>query len=384
MRLLVCTDSYPPQLNGVSVVTALTVSGLAARGWTCAVVAPAYPAQAGTALSADPAVPVTSLPSLPLPGYRDVRVALPAWRAVRRAVRAFAPDVVHCPTEFVVGRLGMAAARQAGVPVVTSYHTDFVRYTARYGIPWMRRPVMAWLARFHGGAALTLTPSEAARADLRALGPQQVALWGRGIDTVAFHPRHRSASLRARLAQGAETLLLHVGRLAPEKDVGVLLEAFRLLAERCPQGQVRLLVAGDGPARAALERQAGAQVTFLGAVDRARDLPALYASCDAFVYASTTETLGLVVLEAMASGVPVVAVPTGGVADHLRDGVNGVAYPAGDAAACAVAMQRLASDAPLRARLAAGARADAEGKGWEAELDRLDGLVRTLREAQAR
>ena len=384
MRLLVCTDSYPPQLNGVSVVTALTVSGLTARGWQCAVVAPAYPAQPGAPLASDPAVPVTSLPSAPLPGYRDVRVALPAWGTMRRAVRAFAPDVVHCTTEFVVGRLGMAAARRAGVPVVTSYHTDFVQYTVRYGIPWMRRPVMGWLGRFHGGAALTLTPSEAARADVTALGAPHVSVWGRGIDTAAFHPRHRSVALRERLAQGAETVFLHVGRLAPEKDVGVLLDAFRRLAERMPPGRVRLLVAGDGPARAALERQAGAQVTFLGAVDRTRDLPALYASCDAFAYASTTETLGLVVLEAMASGMPVVAVPAGGVADHLRDGINGVAYPPGDPAACAAALQRLAVDPPLRTRLGAGARADAESKGWEAELDRLDALLREVRTPRTR
>jgi glycosyltransferase involved in cell wall biosynthesis len=169
-----------------------------------------------------------------------------------------------------------------------------------------------------------------------------------------------------------------VGRLAPEKDVGVLLEGFRLLVERMPPGSVRLVVAGDGPARAALERQAGAQVTFLGAVDRSRDLPALYASCDAFAYASTTETLGLVVLEAMASGLAVVAVPAGGVADHLHDDVNGIAYPAGDIAACAAALQRLATDGALRARLGAGARRDAEAKGWEAELDRLDAQLRAV------
>lgn len=379
MRLLVCTDSYPPQLNGVSVVTALTASGLRARGWQCAVVAPAYPAHAGTALAADPAIPLTSLPSVPLPGYRDVRVALPAWRRMRRAVRDFAPDLVHCATEFVVGRLGMAAARAEGIPVVASYHTDFVRYTAHYGIPWMRRPVMAWLGRFHRGAALTLTPSEAAHRDVAALGAARVAVWGRGIDTAAFHPRHRSAAARDTLAHGAAFLFLHVGRLAPEKDVEVLLDAFDVVRQQFPAGAVRLLIAGDGPSADALRRRAGAQVTFLGAVDRARELPALYASCDAFAYASATETLGLVVLEAMASGLPVIATPVGGVADHLRDGINGVAYAPGDVAACAAAMARVAADGALRARLAAGARADAEAKGWEAELDRLDALLRDIR-----
>lgn len=379
MRLLVCTDSYPPQLNGVSVVTALAAGGVHARGWTCAVVAPAYPPQAAAALAAPPEVPVTSLPSVPLPGYRDVRVALPAWGAVRRALREFAPDVVHCATEFVVGRLGMAAARRAGIPVVTSYHTDFVRYTDRYGIPWMRRPVTAWLGRFHRGAALTLTPSASAQRDVEALGAPHVTLWGRGIDTDAFHPRHRSAALRERLSHGARCLFLHVGRLAPEKDVGVLLDAFDQVRAALPPDTVRLLIAGDGPSAAALRRRAGPQVTFLGAVDRARDLPALYASCDAFVYASATETLGLVVLEAMASGLPVIATPVGGVADHLRDGINGVAFRAGDTAGCAQAMVTLAGNAAQRATLATGARRDAESKGWSAELDRLDALLRAVR-----
>lgn len=379
MRLLVCTDSYPPQLNGVSVITALTVRGLQARGWECEVVAPRYPVASGGALAADPSIPVTGVPSVPLPGYRDVRVSLPAWRRVEAAVRRFAPDVVHCATEFVVGRLGMAAARRAGVPVVTSYHTDFARYTAVYGIPWMRRPVTAWLSRFHANGALTLTPSEAAREDLRALGRQDAAVWGRGIDTEAFHPRHRSNALRERLAPGAAFLLLYAGRLAPEKNVGVLLEAFGALARTLPPGTAHLLVAGDGPSLPALRRQAGPQVTFLGAVDRARDLPALYASCDAFVFASATETLGLVVLEAMASGVPVIAVPAGGVADHLRHERNGLAVPDGNAGGFVAAMQRLLVDPGARSRLAAGARQSAEAVGWDAELDRLDGLLRRVR-----
>ncbi|MBU6365998.1 MAG: glycosyltransferase family 1 protein [Gemmatimonadetes bacterium] len=379
MRLLVCTDSYPPQLNGVSVITALTVHGLQARGWQCEVVAPRYPAGPGVALAPDPSVPVIGVPSVPLPGYRDVRVSLPALRRVEAAVRRFAPDLVHCATEFVVGRLGMAAARRAGVPVVTSYHTDFARYTAMYGIPWMRRPVAAWLSRFHANSALTLTPSEAAREDLHALGGRDAAVWGRGIDTEAFHPRHRSNAVRERLAPGASFLLLYAGRLAPEKNVGVLLEAFGALARTLPPGAAHLLVAGDGPSLPGLRRQAGPQVTFVGPVDRTRDLPALYASCDAFVFASATETLGLVVLEAMASGVPVIAVPAGGVSEHLVHERNGLAVRDGDVGGFVAAMQRLHFDQALRSGLATGARRSAQAVGWEAELDRLDVLLRDVR-----
>jgi glycosyltransferase involved in cell wall biosynthesis len=164
---------------------------------------------------------------------------------------------------------------------------------------------------------------------------------------------------------------LLVTRLAAEKCVHVVLEAYRRASARLAPDSTRLLIAGAGPERAALEAAAPPGAVFLGFVERQQALPALYASCDVFCYASTTETLGLVVLEAMSAGLPVVAAPAGGVADHLRDGVNGIAYPANDVEAMAAAMVSLASDSARRAALAAGARRTAEGLTWEAELDRL-------------
>lgn len=378
MRLLICTDSYPPQLNGVSVVTALTVEGLQARGWDCHVVAPWYPVPVQGALVPPAAVPVTGVPSFALPGYPDVRVPLPLWGRLQAVARRFAPTLVHCTTEFVLGRLGQGVARQLGVPMVSSYHTDFARYTDSYGIPWMRRPVSAWITRFHARSQLVLTPSSASREALRDLPAERVAVWGRGIDTQAFHPRHRTASLRERLAQGASFLCLYAGRLAPEKNVAVLVRAFERWAGQVPAGSARLLIAGDGPSLPGLRAVAGPQVTFLGAVDRTRDLPALYASCDVFAYASTTETLGLVVLEAMASGLPVVAVPAGGVADHLEHERNGLAYADGAEGQLVAALHRLWREPATRAALSAGARASAERKGWDAELDRLDAAFRAL------
>ncbi len=387
-RVLFCTDTYPPQVNGVSVVTAISVRGLEARGWECRVVAPRYPAAAnaaGAAPGVDPPHRVTAVASVPLPVYPDIRLAAPALARVTRLVRRFAPDLVHCETEFVLGRLGQIAARRAGVPIVTSYHTDFGKYAAAYGAPWLRRPVSAYLRRFHGRARRTYTPSAAAAGELARLGVTHAEVWGRGVDTDAFSPRRRSLALRESIGLGPDAFtFLYVGRLAAEKSADRVIAAYRRAAERLPAGAVRLVVAGAGPREAALRAEAPASVVFLGHLDRDTVLPHLYASADAFVFASETETLGLVVLEAMASGLPVCAVPAGGVAEHLRDGVNGLAVAPGDADAMVAALARLATDGVLRRRLAAGAVATARDLSWQAELDRLDRSYRGLLGLEAR
>ncbi len=381
-RVLYCTDTYPPQVNGVSVVTALSVRGLLARGWQCHVVAPRYPADVrGTPMggAARQGETITDVASAALPVYPDLRLSAPALRRVTRAMRAFAPDLVHCETEFVLGRVGQVAARRLGIPVVTSYHTDFGKYVASYGAPWLRGAVTSYVARFHRRALRTYTPSEVAAGELRRLGITHAEVWGRGVDTAAFSPRHRSLPLRDSIAAGRDAFtFLYVGRLAAEKSVDRVLAAYCDAAARLPAGAVRLVIAGAGPREAALREAAPASVVFVGYLDRERSLPELYASADAFVFASTTETLGLVVLEAMASGLPVVAVPAGGVAEHLRDGENGIAVPAGDDAAMASAMVRLATDAALRRRLAHGAVTTAGALTWEAELDRLDRSYREV------
>lgn len=387
-RVLYCTDTYPPQVNGVSVVTALSVRGLLDRGWDCHVVAPRYPAEMeGTPIAGVPQTggAVTAVPSVALPVYPDLRLSAPALPRVMRAVREFAPDLVHCETEFMLGRLGQIAARVLGVPVVTSYHTDFGKYAASYGVPWLRGAVSRYIARFHQRALRTYTPSDVAAGELRRLGIAHAEVWGRGVDTVAFSPRHRSLELRRTFASGGDAFtFLYVGRLAAEKSVDRVLAAYRIVADRLPAGAVRLVIAGAGPREAALRDAAPASVVFLGYLDRERSLPQLYASGDAFVFASETETLGLVVLEAMASGLPVVAVPAGGVGEHLRDHENGLAVPSGDADAMAAAMIRLATDPSLHRQLAGGAIITAQGLTWDAELDRLDASYRRVLEQAAR
>ena len=375
-RIVYCTDTYPPQVNGVSVVTALSVRGLMDRGWSCAVIAPAYP-DSEPSLDIGPAS-VVSIPSVAMPVYPDLRLSAPDYGTIRTTIGVFEPDVVHCATEFVIGALGQRAALRSGIPVVSSYHTDFGRYAAAYGAPWLRGTVNRYLAAFHRRNALTFTPSAPAQRDLTAMGVRHASVWGRGVDTTLFSPSRRDYAMRTSYSRGAPFLFLHVGRLAAEKNVNVIVEAYRLATRLLPRDSIRLVIAGSGPEEKKLRAMAPDDVVFLGVLDRDRELPRLYASADAFLFASLTETLGLVILEAMASGLPVVAAPAGGVADHLRHFDNGMAVPPSDPVAMAHAMVQLATDETLRQRLSTGARQTAAGLSWDSELDRLDAAYRDL------
>lgn len=387
LRVFFCTDTYPPQVNGVSVVTALSVSGLRHRGWNCGVVAPRYPRESFDAFDslqfgdgvADTHV---TLPSVRFPPYPDLRLAAPLYGAVQRAMARFQPDLVHCETEFMIGRLGQIAAAHAGLPIVTSYHTDFGRYTHAYGVPWLHSTVTSYLTRFHKRGQRTYTPSEPARQDLLKMGIRDVEVWGRGVDVDLFHPSKRSTPLRQALGLNEKFVFIHVGRLAAEKNVHVVLDAFRQARKLLPHGSVHLLVAGSGPAEPELRRRASGAVTFLGNLDRQNRLPDMYASADAFVFASLTETLGLVVLEAMASGLPVVAVAAGGVVDHLQDERNGLAVAPGSLTAMTDGLKngmvRLVREAGLRGSLSAEARRTSEARSWQCELDRLEESYREV------
>lgn len=385
MRVLYCTDTYPPQVNGVSVVTALSVAGLRARGWDCVVVAPKYPdvLPQGPRHRKEAADQLVEIASVAFPPYPDIRLAAPSYLRVAEAVQRFRPDIVHSATEFMIGRLGQIAAKRTGAIRLSSYHTDFSRYTEAYGVPWLRNSVSQYIKRFHARSARVFTPSGPARNDLLALGLSDVEVWGCGVDLEAFTPDRRSQPLRAAYGIDESVVFLHVGRLAAEKGVDRIVRAFNQARELLPANAARLVIAGAGPEEAALRALAGPDVLFLGVLDRKRALPRLYASADAFLFSSLTETLGLVVLEAMAAGLPVIATPAGGVADHLRDGVNGIAYPACDIDAMARGIVTLTLDTQRRRTLGEGARQTAVRLDWERELDRLDASYRSVLERSA-
>ncbi|PJM96453.1 glycosyltransferase family 4 protein [Streptomyces sp. CB01373] len=358
MRVVIVTESFPPDVNGVAHCALQTARHLVDRGHAPLVVAPATAASTGPDALAP--CPVVRVPSLPLPGYPQVRVALPS-RRVAAALTEHRADLVHLAGPFVLGVRGMAAAARLGIPAVAVYQTDLAGYARTYmgageAAAWRR------IRSVHAAADLTLAPSSAALQDLEAHGVPRVRLWGRGVDTVRFRPRHRDEALRRELAPNGELIVGYVGRLAAEKQV-------ELLAGVCGMNGVRVVVVGDGPSRPQLTEALPGAV-FLGR-RTGDDLARVFASLDLFVHTGPFETFCQTVQEAMASGVPVVAPAAGGPLDLVDHGRTGFLVPPRDAAAVRDAVWALAADPALRASLAAAGRTAVEGRTWAAIGDQL-------------
>jgi glycosyltransferase involved in cell wall biosynthesis len=368
MRITLISDTYLPEVNGVTTVLATMRQGLLARGHQVQVIAPGYDAPGPDETD------VVRRWSMRFPPYPAIRLSLPLGGGVGKALDTFRPDLVHVATEGPLGTLGRRAALARKLPLVTSFHTDFPRYAARYLGDWAVKPVTGYLRRFHAPAFVTQTPSQTTRDELAALGFAKPVVWGRGVDTHHFRPERRSDERRAALGAGADRpVILHVSRLAVEKDVATLVAGFQLAHQELGD-TARFVVAGDGP-EVGMVRAALPFATHYGFIDRSR-LADLYADSDLFVFTSPTETCGLVVLEAMASGLPVITSDQGGVLENVRDGINGLMVPAGSATAFGAATVHLARTPERRGAMASAARAFAVARDWERELDALEPMYR--------
>ena len=351
MRIGLVSDTYTPQVNGVTTVVRRIARVLERNGHEVGVVAPAYPGAAA------PGSGELRVPSLPFPLYRAIRLSLPLRRRVDDFLDRLDPHVVHVCTEGPLGALGRWWALAHRVPLVTSFHTHFPEYARHYGAPFLAPLVWHWLVRFHQPARLTHTPGAAIRDELARRGLSQAVVWGRGVDAAHFRPSRRDAGWRRWLAGADETaVVLHVGRLAPEKNLDVLMESWRL-AHTVLGTRATFVVAGEGP----VARRLHARLPFvrqLGFLDR-DTLAAVYASADLCVLPSPTETCGLVALEAMASGLPVVAADAGGLRENVRHGRTGLLIPPRDARGFLDAIVALVMSPPLRTGLGQAARAAA-------------------------
>ncbi|MFD7132625.1 glycosyltransferase family 4 protein [Streptomyces sp. NPDC059894] len=360
MRVVIVTESFPPDVNGVAHCALQTARHLADRGHLPLVVAPAT--AAGSGPDAQAPCPVVRVPSLPLPGYPQVRVALPS-RRVAAALADHRADMVHLASPFVLGVRGMAAAARLGIPAVAVYQTDLAGYARTYmgageAAAWRR------IRSVHAAADLTLAPSSAALHDLEMHGVPRVRLWARGVDTARFRPAHRDEALRRELAPNGEVIVGYVGRLAPEKQV-------ELLSGVCGLDGVRVVVVGDGPSGPGLAEALPGAV-FLGR-RTGDDLARVFASLDVFAHTGPFETFCQTVQEAMSSGVAVVAPAAGGPLDLVDHGRTGLLVPPRDAAALRDAVRALAADPARRAAYGAAGRATVEGRTWAAVGDQLIG-----------
>jgi len=363
VRVALFTDTYPSDLNGVAMTLGKLVAHGRSRGHEFALVTPKVSEEP----CANAAVHLRN-PSCPVPFYPDLNLAWAMGGQVRKVMTAFNPDVVHVATEATVGIAGRLWAERKHVPLVTSYHTNFVEYLTHYGMGIFATSLWRYLRWFHDLAEVTYCPSSDTLADLRQHGMHdRLKVWSRGVDTDRFDPGRRSMEVRERLAPGAEYVMGYVGRLAGEKRVEVLLEAFRVVRERYGD-RVALVVVGDGPRAAALRAEAPEGAHFTGYL-RGDALAEAYASFDLFTFPSDTETFGNVVLEALASGVPAVVANRGGVRETVIPGRTGIRVPPLDADAFAEACIRLLANDMERRTLARGAREEALSRSWSAVLD---------------
>lgn len=358
MRVAIIAESFLPQVNGVTNSVLRVLEHLRRGGHQAVVLAPGTPPASASGAR------VVPLRSVPMPGYSQFRVGVPSARAIARELAAFAPDVVHLASPFATGWSAVRATGRLNLPTVAVYQTDIAGFAGRYHLGAAVEGAWRMVRAIHDQVDLTLAPSRVAMASLEEHGVPRVRLWARGVDTEAFSPVHRDTRLRARLAPGGEVLVGFVGRLAAEKQVEDLAALDGLPG-------VRVVVVGDGPEGEDL-RRALPQAVFLGQLT-GPELHRLVASLDVAVQTGPYETFCQSAQEALAAGVPVVAVGAGGVAELVDPSRTGWLYPPGDLAALRSAVADLAGDEAKRQAMGQAARQQVRGRTWQVVGEQLLG-----------
>jgi glycosyltransferase involved in cell wall biosynthesis len=377
LRLAVVTETYPPEVNGVALSLSRVVEGLRERGHEIQLVRPRQ--HRGDEAAGGEGFDELLTGGVPIPRYPDLKMGLPARGRLARQWTLRRPDVVHVVTEGPLGWSALQAARKLRIPVCSDFRTNFHAYSRHYGIGWMKGPIVAYLRRFHNSTLLTMVPTEQMRADLDAIGFRNLRVLSRGVDTRLFSPARRSEELRRQWGAAAgDPVVLHVGRLAAEKNLEVLACACERIARECPR--VRVVLVGDGPERSRLQSRIPGAV-FAG-VQGGERLAEHYASADLFLFPSVTETFGNVTLEAIASGLPVVAYDYAAAAQHLRHGRHGLLAPPGNAdafVAMAEELVRARARRPEEFRaMCLEARRAAEALDWSQIVGRLESMLCAL------
>ncbi|MEK9713384.1 MAG: glycosyltransferase family 1 protein, partial [Thalassolituus sp.] len=297
-HLCIVTETYLPEVNGVANSLRHLISHLNPNLYRVSIVRTSPRTE-----FAQPANEVW-VKGVTIPQYPDLQLGLPARQRMKKLWRKDPPDAVYVATEGLLGASAVSLARELGIPVISAFHTNFHRYSGYYGLGWIRSAVMAWMRRFHNRTGATLVPSRAMVEELTSAGIERVEWLPHGVDCERFNPQHRSASLRVEWGvKAGERVLLYVGRLAAEKNIRTALIAAE--QAQAAGAAVRVVVVGDGPLAASLKERFP-EVVFTG-VKTGLELSRCYASADIFMMPSQTETFGLVTLEAMAAGLPVVA-----------------------------------------------------------------------------
>ena len=363
LRIAIVTETFPPEINGVAMTLGRIVQGLIARGHLVQVVRPRQARESGIA-PAD--MEEVLARGAALPNYGELRFGLPAKNRLVRLWTEKRPDVVHVVTEGPLGWSAVAAARKMHIAVTSSFHTNFHSYSSHYGLGLLKRPIEGYLRKLHNRTLATMVPTQALASSLERRGYQNLRVVSRGVDVQQFSPSIRSQALRESWGLGhLDIAVLHVGRIAKEKNVGVVVAGFRALQQTHPRA--KLIFVGDGPARQSVQDSCPDAI-FAG-MRKGEDLAAHYASADVFLFASLTETYGNVVPEALASGLAVVAFAYGAALELVQDGGSGVLVPGVRDSDFVDAARRLAASTQTLEQIRAAAPASVAHVAWDRVYD---------------
>jgi len=318
LRIAIVTETYPPEINGVAMTISRMVEGLRQRH-VVELIRPRQNRQ--DSAKTGPTLQEELVRGFPIPRYPGLKLGLPAKRRLIKLWTGQRPDVVHLVTEGPLGSSALSAARKLGIPVSSDFHTNFHSYSRHYGFGWLQKTVAAHLRNLHNRTDATLVPTRELRDTLARDGYQNLQVVARGVDTALFHPCKRSEKLRVQWgATAGEPVAIYVGRISAEKNLPLVVRTFKAMQAINPK--LKLVLVGDGPVRAELQRQ-NPEYIFAG-MRTGEDLAAHYASGDIFLFPSMTETYGNVTVEAMASGLAVVAYRYAAAAQHIIHEQNGL------------------------------------------------------------
>lgn len=360
MRIAYVTETYPPEINGVSLNVARTIEYLRQEGHSVDLIRPrqpsdSHPPRADEWLTAGCAIPM----------YPDLRFGLALPSSVRRRLDANRAELVHIATPGPLGHVAARAARALGLPVTVDFRTNFHRYSHYYGLGWGESLIKRIMKSLHDVADLSFVPTPGLHSALSSEGFERLEVVGRGIDAKRFSPQWRCDRQRSAWGASPHTpVMLYVGRLAAEKQVDLALQAWTRTRAVCPHAI--MVVVGDGP-RGRDVRKRWPNAIFTGVLS-SDALARAYASADIFLFPSQSETFGNVTLEAMASGLCVVAFKDAAAEELIRDGQNGFVVPPGDREGFCKAAADAAAHLAFLGRLREQARSRATMNDWSSML----------------
>ena len=318
LRIAVVTETWPPEVNGVAMTLAKLVQGLSHRNHDVQLIRPRQ-TKTDSPMS-DASLEEVLMRGMPIPRYPELKLGLPSKKTLVKTWTLRRPDVVHIATEGPLGWSALQAAKVLKLPVTSDFRTNFQSYSKHYGVGWLRKPIVAYLRKFHNATACTMVPTRELMRTLSQNGFANLKVVSRGVDTKLFNIAKRDTSLRSSWGATDDTkVLISVGRMAPEKNLDQVLKTYDALKST---GQAfKLVMVGDGPLKEQFQKRYP-EIIFPGMLSQS-NLATYYASSDLFIFPSQTETFGNVTLEALASGIPVLAFDCAAARDWVQTGVNG-------------------------------------------------------------